>query len=315
MDDNLKSIGLEMVRVTEAAAIGASRWIGSGDKIAADKAATDAMRHRLTRIPILAEIKIGEGKKDKSAGLFQGEFVGSNLPIPVLYDIAVDPIDGTTPTSEGGPEAMSVMAFSGHDTMFTTEDHYMLKMACGPALASGGLSLKYDLAYNLKLAADWLCKSLQSLTVCILKRPRHEPFIAEARRLGVRLKLIQDCDISGAIATCLPESGIDLQYGVGGAPEAVITAAAMKCMGGMFQVQKWPLPDPMRASADEGYIADKVLGMEDLVRGPCCFVATGVTDGSMLKGVRVTKRGPITHSVFMRSTSHTVRFIESWHGN
>lgn len=298
--DSLKAVGLEMVRVTEAAAIAASRWVGSGDKLAADAAATEAIRVRIDSLPIRAEIKIGEGKKDKSAGLFQGEFVGSGPE--TMYDIAVDPIDGTTPTAEGGIEAMSVMAFSGHDTMFTTEEHYMLKLACGPELAKAGLSLEHPLEYNLKLAADWLNKPLSQITLCMLKRPRHDEFVATARKLGVRLKLIQDCDVSAAIATCLPDSGIDLQYGAGGAPEAVITAAAIKCMGGLFQARIWP--------RDE-----KIMNMEDLVAGPCCFVATGITNGSMLKGVRWTKRGPVTHSVFMRSTSGTVRFMESWHGN
>ena len=303
--DSLKNIGLEMVRVTEAAAIAASRWVGSGDKIAADTAAVDAMRKRLDSLPIRAEIKIGEGKKDKSAGLFQGEFVGCGSEL--LYDIAVDPIEGTTPTAEGGPEALSVMAFSGHDTMFTTEAHYMLKLACGPRLAKAGLSLEFPLDYNLKLAADWLNKPLNQLTVCMLKRPRHDGFVDVARRLGVRLKLIQDCDVSAGIAACLPDSGIDIQYGVGGAPEAVITAAAIKCMGGFFQGQVWPNDCPDWS--------EPILGVEELVKGPCCFVGTGVTNGSMLKGVRWDQRSPITHSVFMRSTSGTVRFIESWHGN
>lgn len=305
--DSLKNIGLEMVRVTEAAAIAASKWVGSGAKVAADLAAVNAMRARLDSLDIRAEIKIGEGKKDKSAGLFQGEFVGTE-DRPLLYDIAVDPIEGTTPTAEGGPEALSVMAFSSHNSMYTTEEHYMLKMAHGPQLNFADLSLAHSLEYNFRVAADWLKKPLNQLTVCMLKRPRHDSFITEARRLGVRLKLIQDCDVSGAIAACLPDSGIDLQYGVGGAPEAVITAAAIKCMGGQFSAQIW------RESAPEG----KIFGMEDLVAGPCCFVATGITNGSMLKGVRwrsPSTLGPITHSVFMRSTSGTVRFIESWHGN
>lgn len=300
--DSLKNIGLEMVRVTEAAAISASRWVGSGDKIAADTAAVDAMRKRLDSLNIKAEIKIGEGKKDKSAGLFQGEYVGCGSQL--LYDIAVDPIEGTTPTSEGGPEALSVMAFSGHDTMFTTESYYMLKLVCGPKLAKAGLSIAYPLDYNLKLAADFLNKPLNQLTVCMLKRPRHDKYVATARELGVRLKLIQDCDVSAGIAACLPDAGIDIQWGIGGAPEAVITAAAIKCMGGVFEGQIWC----------EDRLYGDVLDVEKLVAGPCCFVATGITNGSMLKGVRWEGR-PITHSVFMRSTSGTIRFIESWHGN
>jgi fructose-1,6-bisphosphatase class II len=303
--DSIKHIGLEMVRVTEAAAVSASKWVGSGDKLSVDKAATDAMKSRLDALDVRAEIKIGEGKKDNSFGLFQGDQVGNGN---VSFDIAVDPVEGTTPTSEGGPEAMSVMAFSEKDTMFTTEAHYMLKLACGPQLADAGLSLKHNFEENLRIAAKALNKPLNQLTVCILKRPRHEAFIQQARYMGVRLKLIQDCDVSGAVATCLPDSGIDIQYGAGGAPEAVITAAAVKCMGGVFQAQLW-----------EG--DTKIYESEDLVAGPCCFVATGITNGSMLKGVRWAdrplqrRRVPITHSVFMRSTSGTVRFIESWHGN
>jgi fructose-1,6-bisphosphatase II len=303
--DNLKNIGLEMVRVTEAAAIFASKWVGSGDKIGADTAAVNAMRDRLDALEIKAEIKIGEGKKDKSAGLFFGEFVGSGKE--TLYDIAVDPIEGTTPTAEGGPEALSVMAFSAHNTMYTTEAHYMLKLACGERLVNAGLSLAYPLEENLRRASTFLNKPLNQLTVCMLKRPRHESYVEVARKLGVRLKLIQDCDVSAGIAACLPESGIDIQYGVGGAPEAVITAAAIKCMRGHFQVQVWPNDCPDWS--------EPILGVEDLVSGPCCFVGTGITNGSMLKGVRWNSRGPITHSVFMRSTSGTVRFIESWHGN
>lgn len=302
--DTLKNIGLEMVRVTEAAAIAASKWVGSGGKVAADTAAVNAMRVRLDSLDIRAEIKIGEGKKDQSAGLFQGEFVGAEGQ-PLLYDIAVDPIEGTTPTAEGGPEALSVMAFSNHNTMFTTEEFYMLKLAYGEKLVHADLSLSQPLEYNLRVAAEWLHKPLSQLTVCMLKRPRHDEYIADARRLGVRLKLIQDCDVSGAIAACLPDSGIDLQFGIGGAPEAVITAAAIKCMGGDFQAQ----------ICHEAHKDDKIFGMEDLVSGPCCFVATGITNGSMLKGVRWVERRPHTHSVFMRSTSGTIRFIESWHGN
>lgn len=305
-----------MIRVTEAAAIAASRWVGGGDKLSADKAATEAMQTRLAGIKdFYGVVKIGEGKKDQSYGLFKGDRVGNwadcilDIGMPYqLYDIAVDPIDGTTPTVNSGPEAMSVLAISHEDTMFDTEENYMLRLAVGPKVKEkvdpNLLSLGLSLPELCKTVAGALNKTVDKLMVCILNRPRHEHYIAQMRALGVRIKLIQDCDISGAIATCLPDGEIDMQFGVGGAPEAVITAAAMKCLNGYFVAQLWK---------DIPY--GPQMGMEDLVKGECAFIATGITNGSLLQGVRFDSRGPITNSVFMRSESGTIRWVTTNHGN
>jgi fructose-1,6-bisphosphatase II len=300
----MKAISLDLVRVTEAAAIMASAWIGSGNKNSADRDATDAMRARLNGMDFGGRVIIGEGIKDKSPGLFRGEKVG--LHPEHTYDIAVDPIDGTTPTVSSGPEAMSVIAVAHANTMFCTDEFYMHKLACGPRIASKvKLSLADDLEKTLHAAAEAAGKPVTRVMVCILNRPRHEGFIKKMRALGVRIKLIQDCDISGAIATCQPDSGIDLLYGVGGAPESVLTACAMKCLKGDFQAQLWK----------DGEVSGQVYGCEDLVRGPCAFAATGITNGSLLRGVRFTDQGPVTNSVFMRSESGTVRWLTTIHGN
>lgn len=303
----MRQFSLDLVRVTEAAAIAASAWVGSGNKELADRDATDAMRDRLNNIDFAAIIQIGEGKKDESYGLFNGERVG-NRTGEAEYDIAVDPIDGTTPTVTSGPEAISVMAVGNVGSMFCTEEHYMHKLAYGPLIAKKcELNILDPFDVTLRKVSAATGKDLKKLMVCILNRPRHEPHIQTMRKLGVRIKLIQDCDISGAISACRTESGIDLCFGIGGAPEAVITAAAMKCLGGGFQAQIVNKPDLS--------LQPRVFQIEDLMKGPCTFVATGITDGSLLRGVRTTERGPMTHSVVMRSESGTVRFIEARHGN
>ena len=306
-ENRLKEINLDIVRVTEAAAIAASAWVGSGDKLAADRDATEAMRDRLNRLNFRGVVRIGEGKKDKSHGLFKDDVVSSSQPDAYEYDLAVDPIDGTTPTVTSGPEAMSVLAVAHRGTMFDTDDYYMLKLAVGPEVAAAGieLSLERPLEDTLRSIAQVLDKPVAKLTVCMLNRPRHEAYIRDIRRLGTRLKLIQDCDISGAIACCLPEREIDLLYGVGGAPEAVLTAAALKCFGGRLLGQVWR----------EGVLHGPVLNEEEMVRGDCAFAATGITNGSLLSGVRWTPRGPTTSSMFCRSVSRTVRWIKTWHGN
>jgi fructose-1,6-bisphosphatase II len=303
----LKEISLDLVRVTEAAAIAASAWVGSGDKLSADRDATEAMRDRLNHLNFRGVVRIGEGKKDNSYGLFKGDSVGPSSAAAYEYDLALDPIDGTTPTVTSGPEAMSVLAVAERDTMFDTEDYYMLKLAVGPEVAIADIELSLDrpLAETLRSIAAVLCKPITKLTVCMLNRPRHDAYIRDIRRLGTRLKLIQDCDISGAIACCLPEREIDLLFGVGGAPEAVLTAAAVKCFGGRLLAQVW----------HDGAVKGPVLSEEELVRGPCAFAATGVTNGSLLSGVRWTPRGPTTSSLFCRSVSRTVRWIRTWHGN
>jgi len=304
----MKEIHLEIVRVTEAAAIAASAWIGSGDKKAADKAATDSMRSRLNNIDFSGRVIIGEGIKDESAGLFAGELVGrrSSSEKP-RYDIAVDPIEGTRPTANSGPEALSVLAVAEKDSLFSTAEFYMNKLAYGPAIAKKTqLSITDPLNRTIELVAKATGKERTKIVVCVLDRPRHEKIIAELRSLGVRIKLIQDCDVSAGIATCSTESGIDLLYGIGGAPEGIITACAIKCLKGDLQTQ----------IVHKDFTVDpKVYALTDLVKGSCVFSATGITNGSLLKGVRYTVDGPVTHSIFMRSSSGTVRWLTSYHGN
>jgi len=313
---SLKHISMDFVRVTEAAAIAASAWVGSGDKLSADRDATEAMRDRFNRLNFMGKVAIGEGKKDGSYGLFKGDKVGcpslsremiqEGMRDATPYDLAVDPIDGTTPTVNSGPEAMSVLAVAGKDCMHDTEEYYMLKLAVGPRVAAGAyLDLHAPITKNLQQVARALEKPVDKLTVCMLNRPRHEEYIKQIRSVGARLKLIQDCDVSGAIATCRDDSGVDVLFGVGGAPEAVITAAAVKCLGGKFLAQVWR----------DGTLHGEVMSEEGLVKGPCAFAATGITTGSLLRGVRWTWHGPVTHSMYCRSESGTVRWIETEHGN
>lgn len=311
----MKHIHLDLVRVTEAAAIEASHYVGRGDKIAADKAATDAMRDRLNRIDFAGQVAIGEGEKDGAPGLFKGDKVGTDWyimdkpPGPVrgpLYDIAVDPLDGTTQTSRGGNEAMSVIAVGNEGCLLDTGSWYMHKLAYGPAVAKTGIDIRMSIGERVCAIAFGLEKDISRVTVCVLDRPRHANLINELREAGCRIKLIQDCDITAALATAIPTSGIDAYMGIGGSPEGVIGAAALKCMGGGFQ--GW-LCDK------EGNSTGGALTTEDLARGDVIFCATGVTDGSLLKGVRWTANGPETQTVTMRSESGTVRWISTVHGN
>lgn len=306
----MRDINLDLVRVTEASAIEASAWIGSGNKESADKAATDAMRDRLNHMDFAGKIVIGEGKKDNSYGLFAGELVGKFVKDPrqKLYEIAVDPIDGTRPTVTSGPEAISVIAVAEEGSLFSTPEYYMNKLAYGPEIARKcELHLTDPMPVTIAKVAKAIGKAASKIMVCILDRPRHEKIVSELRSLGVRIKLIQDCDISGAIATCIEESGIDLLYGIGGAPEGVITACAMKCLRGGLQIQ---------VVRKDCTIADpKIYTVDDLVKSHCVFAATGITDGSMLKGVRFSDHGPVTNSLFMRSVSGTIRWLTVSHGN
>jgi fructose-1,6-bisphosphatase II len=306
-------LSMDLVRVTEAAAVAASAWVGTGAKELADKAATDAMRDRLNRIHFAARIVIGEGKKDDSFGLFSGEMVGrwkdEAPPGSPVYELCVDPIEGTRPTVQSGPEAISVLgAAEGAGSLMETEDFYTLKLAYGPEIASQvELTVDEPLEQIVRKAAKALGKPVDRLFVCILDRPRHRDMIEELRRLRVRIKLIQDCDVSGALATCREESGVDLMYGVGGAPEAVIAACGIKCLGGRIQAQR---------ATNEGRSqpGTPIIDTEDLVRGDCVFAATGITNGSLLHGVRFTGRGAVTNSVFLRSRSGTVRWLVTEHG-
>ena len=304
----MKNISLDLVRATEAAAVAASKWIGSGEKEEADRAATNALRHRLNRMDFHGKVIIGEGEKDNSYGLFFGEELGSVKDFPI-YDIGVDPIEGTRPTVTSGPEAISTIALSSENSMYKTNSFYMYKISYGPKIKNKNVELSLDnsLHHNLRLVSMALNKSINDIVVCVLDRPRHKNIIEELRENRVRIKLIQDCDISGAVATCLPDSGVDLMYGIGGSPEAIVSACALKCMGGGMEAQ---VVDESKGWA----ITSDILKLEDLVKGPCIFAATGITDGSILRGVRFKHSGYITNSVFMRSESGTIRWFTTQHG-
>jgi fructose-1,6-bisphosphatase II len=308
-----RNLAMELVRVTEAAALAAARWVGRGDKEKADGAAVDAMRVVLQTVAMDGVIVIGEGEKDEAPMLFNGEKVGDGSPPQV--DIAVDPVEGTTLTSLGRANALSVLAVSDRGTMFDPGAcFYMNKLAVGPG-AAGSIDIERPPTDNLKAVATALGKSVRDLTVVVLARPRHDDLIAEIREAGARIRLIQDGDVAGAIATAWPDAGVDILMGIGGTPEAVISAAALKCMGGEQQGKLNPLTDEQRKAALEaGDDLEAVLGTDDLVRGNnCFFAATGVTDGEMLKGVHYDGRGATTQSLVMRSKTGTVRRIDARH--
>jgi fructose-1,6-bisphosphatase II len=304
---------MELVRVTESAALAAARWVGRGDKNGADAAAVDAMRTVLTTVPMDGIVVIGEGEKDEAPMLYNGENVGDGTQ--PRTDVAVDPIDGTTLTSLGMGNALSVIAVSERDTMFDPGPcMYMEKIVVGPQ-AVGHIDITASATQNIKWVAKAKGESVRDLTVMILDRPRHEELIEEVRSTGARIKLISDGDIFGAIATSWPDAGVDLLIGIGGTPEGVVSAAALKCMGGEIQGRLWPRNEEERQSAlAAGYDLSKVLTSDDLVKGDnCFFAATGVTDGELLRGVRFDSRGARTQSLVMRSLSGTVRLIDAQH--
>ncbi|HET9732415.1 MAG TPA: class II fructose-bisphosphatase [Acidimicrobiales bacterium] len=309
-----RNLAMELVRVTEAAALAASRWMGRGDKEGADGAAVDAMRVMLQTVSMDGVVVIGEGEKDEAPMLYNGENVGDGRP--PLVDIAVDPIEGTTPTALGRPNALAVIAASERGTMFNPGPCvYMEKLAVGPA-AVGSVDINRSPTENLQAVANAKDVSVRDLTAVILDRDRHKELIAEVRAAGARVRLIPDGDVAGAMSTAWPDSGADILFGVGGTPEGVIAAAALKCMGGELQGRLWPRNDGERKAAEAaGYDVDKVLTTEDLVQGDnCFFAATGVTDGDLLRGVRYDReRGATTQSLVMRSRSGTVRRVDAWH--
>jgi fructose-1,6-bisphosphatase II len=308
-----RNLALELVRVTEAAALAASRWMGRGDKEGADGAAVDAMRVVLGTVPMDGIVVIGEGEKDEAPMLFNGEKIGDGTPPQT--DIAVDPIDGTTLTSKGLGNAVAVIAVSERGTMFNPGPCvYMEKIAVGPE-AAGRVSLDLSPAENLKAVAAAKGEEVRDVTAVILDRPRHEALIDEVRATGARIRLIPDGDVVGGISTAAPESGADILFGIGGTPEGVITAAALKAMGGELIGRLWPRTDEERATAiAEGYDLDQILTTDDLVAGDnCFFAATGITDGDLLKGVHYDSRGATTSSLVMRSKSGTVRRVEARH--
>ncbi len=308
-----RNLALELVRATEAAALAAGRWMGRGDKIGADQAAVDAMRLSLNSIVMDGVVVIGEGEKDKAPMLYNGETLGTGDPPPV--DIAVDPIDGTRLTSLGLPGAISVVALSERDTMYSPGSIvYMNKIAVGPE-AKGVIDINAPVKENLKRVAKAKERDVNDLTVVILDRPRHEKLIGEVRAAGARIKLIPDGDISGGLMTAIEDTGLDILMGIGGSPEAVVTACALKCMGGEIQCKLWPRNEEERQKAlDEGLDLDQVLTIDDLVQGDnVFFAATGVTDGELLQGVKYFGSGAKTYSIVMRSKSGTVRLVEATH--
>lgn len=308
-----RNLAMELVRVTEAAALAASRFMGRGDKGGADQAAVTAMRHVLSSVSMDGLVIIGEGEKDEAPMLFNGERVGDGNPPKV--DVAVDPIDGTTLTSLGRGGALSVIAVTEEGAMFDPGPCvYMEKLAVG-ADAVGHVDLNLSPTENLRSIAAAKSVQVEDLTAVVLDRERHAELIAEVRRAGARIRLITDGDVAGAIATAWPDSGTDVLFGIGGTPEGVLAAAALTCMGGELQGRLWPRNDTERQAAlDAGYDLDAVLRTEDLVRcSNCFFAATGVTDGELLKGVRLRSNGAVTTSLVMRSTSGTVRRVEASH--
>ncbi|KAA0234118.1 MAG: class II fructose-bisphosphatase [Actinobacteria bacterium] len=308
-----RNMAMELVRVTEAAAMAASRWMGRGDKEGADGAAVDAMRLVLSTVPMEGVVVIGEGEKDEAPMLYNGEHIGDGSP--PACDIAVDPIDGTTLTSLGRGNALSVIAVSERGTMFNPGPCvYMEKIATGPT-ASDAIDITKSPTENLRAVAEATGKTVRDLTAVILDRDRHADMIAEIRSLGSRIRLIPDGDVAGAISTALPGSGADILFGIGGTPEGVIAAAALKSMGGAMQGRLWPRDDAERkAAVAEGYDLDKVLTIDDLVNSDnCFFAATGITDGDLLKGVQYGSAMATTYSLVMRSKSGTVRLVEARH--
>jgi fructose-1,6-bisphosphatase II len=308
-----RNIALELCRVTEAAALAAARWMGRGDKNALDQAAVNAMRERLKVVDMDGMVVIGEGEKDEAPMLYIGERVGNGLPPPV--DVAVDPVDGTTLLSKGLPNAVSVVAVAERGTMFYPPGIvYMDKLAVGPA-GKGACSLEMGVEDNIRALAKAKGEEVDDLTIVVLDRPRHAELIERVRKVGARIKLISDGDVSGGIMPSLPGTGIDMLLGVGGSPEAVLTAAALKCLGGDIQCRLWPRNDAEREQAERlGLRADRVLAIDDLVRGDDVFFSlTGVTDGELVKGVHYFARGATTETLVMRSRSGTIRRIQSTH--
>jgi fructose-1,6-bisphosphatase II len=310
-----RNLALELVRVTEAAAMAAGRWVGRGDKNGADGVAVNAMRVMISTIGMRGTVVIGEGEKDNAPMLFNGEEVGDGTGPEC--DVAVDPIDGTTLTAKGMSNAVAVLAVAPRGSMYDPSAvFYMDKLATGPE-AADVVDIRLPVAENIRLVAQAKGGKPEDVTVVLLDRPRHQQLAEEIRATGARIKFIVDGDVAGAISTARPDSGVDLLLGIGGTPEAIITACAMKAMGGVIQGQLWPQDDAERQKAlDAGHNLDPdfVLATDDLVTGDdCFFVATGITDGDLMRGVRYAGGGATTHSLVMRSRSGTIRSITSEH--
>lgn len=307
-----RNLALEFIRVTEIAAINSARWMGRGDEKAADQAAVDGMRKMLDTVDCQGVVVIGEGERDEAPMLYIGEKVGSGKGPEI--EIALDPLEGTTICAQGGYNAISVMAIGSKGCLLNAPDIYMNKIAVG-ADGIGAIDITDTPTNNLKRLAQRKSCTISDLTVIILDRPRHEELIKEVRAAGARIFLIGDGDVSAAIATALPNTGIDIMMGVGGAPEGVIAAAAMRCIKGDFQGVLVPRNDGDIERAKTMGIdnINKVYAMEEMAKGDVMFVATGVTDGSLLKGVQFKPWGAVTNSIIMRSKSGTTRFVTADH--
>ncbi len=308
-----RNLALELVRVTEAAAMAAGRWVGRGDKNGADQAAVNAMRQLVSTVSMSGVVVIGEGEKDEAPMLYNGEEVGDGIGPDC--DVAVDPVDGTTLTAKGMTNAVSVMAVADRGAMYDPSAvFYMDKLVTGPA-AQDVVDLEAPVSHNVQAVAKAKGCSAEDVTVVVLDRPRHEELVREIREAGARIRFIADGDVAAAVMTARDGTGVDLLLGVGGTPEGIIAACAVKCLGGVILGKLAPRDDAERRKAlDAGHDLDRVLRTDDLVRGDnVFFVATGVTDGELLEGVRYRAGGASTHSLVMRSKSGTIRSIHSDH--
>jgi fructose-1,6-bisphosphatase II / sedoheptulose-1,7-bisphosphatase len=307
-----RNLALELVRVTEAAALAASRWIGRGDKNAADGAAVEAMRKAFDTVQIDGTVVIGEGEMDEAPMLFIGEKVGMGGP---AMDIAVDPVEGTSIAAKGAPNALAVVALAERGNFLHAPDIYMDKIAVGPGLPPGVVQLDAPVQQNLRNLARALHKDISDLMVCTLERERHAELIAKCREAGARITLIGEGDVAGVIATNQPVSGIDIYIGSGGAPEGVLAAAALRCTGGQMQGRLLFEDDGQIARARDMGVADpnRIYNIHEMAAGDVMFAATGITSGQMLRGVDRKGAGAVTHSMVMRSKSGTVRYVEAHH--
>jgi fructose-1,6-bisphosphatase II / sedoheptulose-1,7-bisphosphatase len=304
---------LEMVRVTEAAAISASKLIGRGDEKAADAAAVEAMRAALNELPFDGTGVIGEGERDEAPMLYIGERVGSALDGGPKIDIALDPLEGTTITAKAGPNALAVLAIAEEGCLLNAPDTYMEKLAIGPGYPEGTIDLARSPSDNVRAVAKAKGVEPADITACVLDRPRHQEIIDELRSLGCGIKLIPDGDVAGVIATTDPATGIDVYIGTGGAPEGVLAAAALRCVGGQMQGRLVFRNDDEVARAHRWGIEDleRIYSLNDMARGDCIFAATGVTDGSLLRGVHRGRSGVTTESIVMRASTGTVRRVST----
>ena len=308
-----RNLALELVRVTEAAAMTAARWVGRGDKNGADGAAVNAMRTLVSSVSMDGVVVIGEGEKDAAPMLFNGERVGDGSGAEV--DVAVDPIDGTTLAAKGMPNAISVIAVAERGAMFDPSAvFYMQKLVVGPDCVDA-IDITAPIEWNLRQIARAKDERVADLTVCILDRPRHDSLVNDVRASGARIKFIVDGDVAGAVMAAREGTGVDVLAGIGGTPEGIIAACAMSCLGGSIQGRLWPRDEAeRRAALEAGHDLDRVLTTADLVSGEnIFFCATGITDGEIMEGVRYTRDGPTTHSIVMRSKSGTIRDVRSEH--